>query len=79
MLFLVAAAARSLGIVPTSWAPVIKEIAYVGTTVAMAAVGMTSSLGQVKQADWRPVALGGLLWLLVATSSLGLQWVSGTL
>jgi uncharacterized integral membrane protein (TIGR00698 family) len=79
VLFLVAAAARSVGIVPASWAPAIKEVAYVGTTVAMAAVGMSSSLGQVRRAGWRPVALGGLLWLLVASSSLGLQWASGTL
>jgi len=79
VLFLVAAAARSVGIVPASWAPVIKEVAYVGTTIAMAAVGMSSSLGQVRRAGWRPVALGGMLWVLVAGSSLLLQWVSGTL
>ncbi len=79
VLFLVAAAARSLGLVPSSWGPAIKEIAYIGTTVAMAAVGMSSSLGAIKRAGWRPVALGGLLWLLVSGSSLGLQWVSGTL
>lgn len=77
--FLVAATARSVGIVPSSWGPVIKELAYIGTTIAMAAVGMSSSLGQIRRAGWRPVALGGLLWLLVASSSLGLQWVSGTL
>jgi uncharacterized integral membrane protein (TIGR00698 family) len=79
VLFLVAAAARSVGLVPASWAPAIKEVSYVGTTIAMAAVGMSSSLGQVRRAGWRPVALGGLLWLLVASSSLGLQWVTGSL
>ncbi len=79
VLFLVAAAARSLGLVPGSWEPAIKETAYIGTTVAMAAVGMSSSLGAIKRAGWRPVALGGLLLLLVAGSSLGLQWISGTL
>ena len=79
VLFLVAAAARSVGVVPASWGPVIKEVAYVGTTVAMAAVGMGSSLRHIKQAGWRPVALGGMLWVLVAGSSLLLQWVSGTI
>jgi len=79
VLFLVAAAARSVGVVPASWGPAIKEIAYVGTTVAMGAVGMGSSLRHIKQAGWRPVALGGMLWVLVAGSSLLLQWVSGTL
>jgi len=79
VLFLVAAAARSVGVVPASWGPVIKEVAYVGTTVAMAAVGMGSSLRHIKQAGWRPVALGGMLWVLVAGSSLLLQRVSGTI
>jgi uncharacterized membrane protein YadS len=79
VLFLVAAAARSVGVVPASWGPAIKEIAYIGTTVAMGAVGMGSSLRHIKQAGWRPVALGGMLWVLVAGSSLLLQWVSGTI
>jgi uncharacterized integral membrane protein (TIGR00698 family) len=79
VLFLLAAAARSVGLVPSAWGPVIKELAYIGTTVAMAAVGMGSSLRHIKQAGWRPVALGGLLWLLVASSSLLLQRLSGTL
>jgi uncharacterized membrane protein YadS len=57
---------------------VIKELAYIGTTVAMAAVGMGSSLRHIKQAGWRPVALGGLLWILVAGSSLILQRLTGT-
>ena len=79
VLFLVAAAARSVGVVPASWGPVIKELAYIGTTVAMAAVGMGSSLRHIKKAGWRPVALGGLLWILVAGSSLILQRVTGTI
>jgi uncharacterized integral membrane protein (TIGR00698 family) len=79
VLFLVAAAARSVGVVPASWGPVIKELAYIGTTVAMAAVGMGSSLRHIKQAGWRPVALGGLLWILVAGSSLVLQRLTGTI
>jgi uncharacterized integral membrane protein (TIGR00698 family) len=79
VLFLVAAAARSFGIVPASWGPVIKELAYIGTTVAMGAVGMGSSLRHIKQAGWRPVAFGGLLWIMVAGSSLLLQRATGTL
>ncbi|HSN11222.1 MAG TPA: putative sulfate exporter family transporter [Propionibacteriaceae bacterium] len=79
VLFLVAAAARSVGVVPASWGPAVKELAYIGTTVAMAAVGMGSSLRHVRKAGWRPVALGGLLWVLVAGSSLLLQKLTGTL
>ena len=77
--FLLAAAINSLGIIPGSWHGAIKFLAHFGTTVAMAAVGMTSSLGAIRQAGWRPVALGGILWVLVTVSSLALQALSGTL
>ncbi len=75
--FLLAAALNSLGLVPASWQGAIKFLAHFGTTVAMAAVGLSSSLSAIRQAGWRPVALGGILWLLVAASSLVLQALSG--
>ena len=79
MFFLLAAALNSFGVIPGSWQGTIKLLAHFGTTVAMAAVGMSSSLSAIRQAGWRPVALGGILWLLVATSSLLLQELSGQL
>jgi len=51
----------------------------VGITVAMTAVGMTGSLTAIKAAGWRPPALGGILWMLVAASSLALQVLTGQL
>ena len=77
--FMIAAAIQSAGIIPDSWDGPIKFLAHFGITVAMAAVGMSSSLTAIKEAGWRPVALGGILWFLVATSSLGLQWLTGIL
>ncbi len=79
ILFIVAAAVQSLGVIPNAWNDPIHFLAHFGTTVAMAAVGMSSSLTAIKEAGWRPVALGGILWFLVATSSLILQWLSGNL
>lgn len=75
--FLVAAAVQSMGIIPNAWTEPLKFLAHFGITVAMGAVGMSSSLTAIKDAGWRPVALGGILWVLVASSSLGLQWVTG--
>jgi uncharacterized integral membrane protein (TIGR00698 family) len=75
--FLVAAAVRSTGLIPDEWTSLLKFLAHFGITVAMGAVGMSSSLTAIKDAGWRPVALGGILWALVASSSLGLQWVIG--
>lgn len=76
-LFLLAASLNSLGAIPASWQGNIKLLAHFGTTAAMAAVGMTSSLTAIRQAGWRPIALGGILWILVAASSLLLQSLSG--
>lgn len=75
--FLLSAAINSLGILPASWHDEIKFLAHFGTTVAMAAVGMSSSFRAIRKSGWRPVALGGILWALVATSSLVLQALVG--
>ncbi|MFA5027773.1 MAG: putative sulfate exporter family transporter, partial [Candidatus Methylomirabilota bacterium] len=77
--FLVAAAARSAGIFPDAWAAPLKFLAHFAITVAMGAVGMSSSLTAIRDAGWRPLALGGILWILVASSSLALQWAFGQL
>jgi len=79
ILFIVAAAIQSLGVIPGAWNDPIHFLAHFGTTVAMAAVGMSSSLTAIKEAGWKPVALGGILWFMVATSSLILQWMCGNL
>ena len=79
VLFIVAAAMQSIGFIPNSWAEPLKFLAHFGITMAMAAVGMSSSLTAVKDAGWRPLALGGILWIIVAISSLGLQWLTGEL
>lgn len=79
VLFLVAAAVRTMGVIPEAWTGPLKVLAHLGTAIAMAAVGMSSSFRAIAKAGWRPLALGGALWLVVAGSSLLLQWVSGTL
>lgn len=79
VLFLVAAAVRTSGVIPGSWDAPLRFLAHFGTAVAMAAVGMSSSFKAVRQAGWRPLALGGILWLAVALSSLGLQFATGQL
>ena len=77
LLFLLAAAVRTVGLIPSSWDGAIKWLAHFGTAVAMAAVGMSSSFAAIKRAGWRPLALGGALWLVVSVSSLLLQLATG--
>lgn len=79
VLFLLAATARTVGLIPITWLPAINDLARYGTTVAMAAVGMLSSLTAIRRAGWRPLLLGAMLWVLVAVSSLALQLATGQL
>lgn len=77
VLFLVAAAINSLGVIPAAAAPTIKTLAVYGTTVAMTAVGMSSSFRQIRDAGWRPLALGGILWAAIIAAAIGLQMLTG--
>ncbi len=79
VLFLVAAGVRTLGVIPDAWNPAVSFLAHYGTTVAMTAVGMSSSVTAIRKAGWRPLLLGGVLWVAIASSSLLLQWATGRL
>lgn len=77
VLFLLAAAATSLGVVPASWTEPVHVLAGYLTTVALTAIGLGTPVRAVREAGWRPLALGGVLWVLVATSSLVLMRLTG--
>lgn len=79
VLFVVASALHSVGVVPTAWGPTISDGAHLLTAVALAGVGLLTSVAGLRRAGWRPLALGGLLSLAVATSSLALQALTGAL
>lgn len=79
VLFLLASVLHSIGVVPAAWQPVISDGAHLLTAVALAGVGLLTSVASLRRAGWRPLLLGGLLSLAVATSSLGLQALTGAL
>ncbi len=79
VLFLVAAGVRSLGLVPDGWQPGIAWTAKLFTAVALAGVGLLTPVEGLRRAGWRPLALGGALWIAVALSSLALQAATGRL
>jgi uncharacterized integral membrane protein (TIGR00698 family) len=77
--FLAAVVANSVGLVP---APLHRGISALATwmiTAALAAVGLSGRLGQIRNAGPRPLCLGAILWVTVGLSSLILQVVTGTL
>lgn len=79
VLFLLAAAVNSLGLVPDGAQAPIRWLTVLLTTMAMTAIGMLTPIDALRRSGWRPLALGGILWVAVALSSLGLQALTGTL
>ncbi|MDT7708174.1 MAG: hypothetical protein QOG20_3781 [Pseudonocardiales bacterium] len=77
--FVATAALNSAGIIPSTWH---SALTFTGTfliTTALAGIGLSLRLGDIRRAGIRPLLLGAGLWLLVAATSLGLQSLTGTL
>jgi uncharacterized integral membrane protein (TIGR00698 family) len=74
--FLLASAARSIGLVGAGATPAITHAGLILTTVAMAAVGLSSDLREMRATGPRPLLLGALVWFTVASVSLGTQALS---
>jgi uncharacterized integral membrane protein (TIGR00698 family) len=77
--FLAAVIANSVGLVPAHLHASLSRAATWMITTALAAVGLSSRLGQIRRAGFRPILLGAILWATVALSSLALQVATGTL
>jgi uncharacterized integral membrane protein (TIGR00698 family) len=75
--FLVAALVNGTGAVPAAWHDGIAFAAICLISVALAAIGLQTELARLLRAGPRPLALGFLLWMAVALSSLATQRASG--
>lgn len=73
VLFLLAAAADSTGLVPAGWHGALARLAGYLVAVALAGVGLGVRPAELRRAGPRPLLFGGLLSVLVACASLGLQ------
>lgn len=77
--FLVAASLQSLGVIPQAWQPGLSTLGTFLITTALAGIGASLRLDDMRKAGYRPLLLGAILWVAVALSSLGLQALTGTL
>jgi uncharacterized integral membrane protein (TIGR00698 family) len=75
--FIAASAADSLGMFTPGTRIALSQLGLGLTTLALAAVGLSSNLRELRQAGVRPLALGALVWAAVAVTSLGLQAATG--
>lgn len=77
--FVVASALDTVGVVPTTWHGGLTGAGTFLITTALAGIGLSMRLSDMRRAGVRPLLLGALLWVLVAVSSLGLQALTGTI
>jgi uncharacterized membrane protein YadS len=77
--FVAAAGLDSLGVIPTSWHPGLSWLGTFLITTALAGIGLSMRLGDLRKAGPRPLLLGAVLWVAVAASSLGLQALTGAI
>ncbi|MFC4243907.1 YeiH family protein [Gryllotalpicola reticulitermitis] len=77
--FVVAVIVNSLGVIPAAWHPYLSQLGTFMITVALVGIGLGTRIAVLRQAGYRPLALGASLWVLVALTSLGLQGLTHTL
>jgi len=77
--FVLAASVDTAGLIPSSWHPHLSDLGTFLITFALAGIGLSLRFGQMRKAGPRPLVMGGILWICVALTSLGLQALTGTL
>jgi uncharacterized integral membrane protein (TIGR00698 family) len=77
--FIAAAALGSTGLLDASLRHDVSTLALFVVAVALAAVGLSAQPRRIRAAGLRPLALGGALWVLVASTSLLVQALTGLL
>jgi uncharacterized integral membrane protein (TIGR00698 family) len=77
--FVLVAAVNSCGIIPAGARSPLGHASVFLVSVALSAIGMSTNVAALRKAGARPLVLGALLWITVATASLGLQALTGTL
>lgn len=77
--FLLAVTLDTVGLIPASWHGTLSDGAQVMITIALAAIGLSTNIRDIRRAGFKPLALGAMLWVVVALSSLGLQFATGKL
>jgi uncharacterized integral membrane protein (TIGR00698 family) len=77
--FIFAALVNTVGLVPASAHGGLSDLSNFLVAVALSAIGLSTNVSALRKAGAKPLLLGAMLWVTVATVSLGLQAVTGTL
>jgi uncharacterized integral membrane protein (TIGR00698 family) len=77
--FVLAAAVNSAGVIPSGAHAPLQHASVFLVAVALSAIGLSTDVAALRKAGHRPLLLGAVLWITVATASLALQFLTGTL
>lgn len=77
--FLVAALLNTAGLLPPPLPALATKAAKFLIVVALTAVGLSADFRQMARTGWKPLLLGGVLWLAVTATSLAVQALTGQL
>ena len=77
--FLLVAAVNSAGLIPAGAHAGLNEVSVFLITVALSAIGLSTDVVGLRRTGPRPLLLGASLWVVVAITSLGLQYLTGSL
>jgi uncharacterized integral membrane protein (TIGR00698 family) len=77
--FIAAAALNTLHAIPAGWHGGLSELATIMITAALAAIGLSTRIRDIRRAGPRPLMLGAILWVAVAITSLSIQAATGTI
>lgn len=69
--FVVVAVINSLGVIPDAPREALVHISVFLIAMALAGIGLSTDIHALRRAGWRPLALGGILWVLVTLTALG--------
>jgi uncharacterized integral membrane protein (TIGR00698 family) len=75
--FVAAVALNAVGVIPRGAHVAIANVALFLIVVALAAVGLRSDFEAMRRTGMRPLFFGGILWVVVSTSSLAIAHIAG--
>ncbi|GAC1385350.1 MAG: YeiH family protein [Marmoricola sp.] len=74
--FLAAAGLNTMGAIPAAAHAPLQQTSVFLITIALAAIGLLTDFRAMRRAGLKPWLLGAILWIVVASSSLVLQWAA---
>jgi uncharacterized integral membrane protein (TIGR00698 family) len=77
--FVLVAIVNSTGVIPAGAHSPLEDASVFLVAVALSAIGLSTNVPALRKAGPKPLLLGALLWITVASASLGLQALTGTI